>query len=246
MDGVAPDGSPVEVYRALPAEPDLGRLRSVLPAGCSVLDLGAGVGRLANPLAAAGHQVVAVDDSAEMLSWVDGPECIQADIWSLDLGRRFDAVLALSHLVNSSAPQRCVELLGVCRRHLRDGGVLIVQRYPPAWRPTDGSSTNGAVEIRLHDVVGDAGRFSAAVTYSVGSRSWSQPFEAAIVDDSELASLAVATGLIVTGYPDDERAWVLLTTPTQRTTGQQVAGSAAGASVNQSHLVCMGSPRGCR
>lgn len=212
MDGVAPDGSPVEVYRVLRVEPDLGRLRSVLPSGCSVLDLGAGVGRLANPLAAAGHQVVAVDESSEMLAWVDGPERMHADIWSLDLGRRFDAVLALSHLINNPSRERRVELLAACRRHLRDGGVLVVQRYPPAWRPTDGSSTNGAVEIRLHDVVGRNGRFTAAVTYSVGSRSWSQPFEAAIVDDSELASLAVATGLIVTGYLDDERAWVSLTT----------------------------------
>ena len=249
MDGIAPDGSPVAVYRALPAEPDLSRLRSVLPTGCSVLDLGAGVGRLANPLAAAGHQVVAVDESSEMLSHVQGPERIQADIWSLDLGRRFDAVLALSHLINDPSRERRVELLGVGRRHLRDGGVLVVQRYPPAWRPTDGSSTNGAVEIRLHDVVGRNGRFTAAVTYSVGSRSWSQPFEAAIVDDGELASLAVATGLIVTGYLDDERAWVSLTTAPYRPpvpTGQQVAGPATGASVNQSHLVCIGSPRGCR
>ena len=155
-------------------------------------------------------------------------------------------MLALSHLINDPSRERRVELLGVRRRHLRDGGVLVVQRYPPAWRPMDASSTNGAVEIRLHDVVGDAGRFSAAVTYSVGSRSWTQPFEAAIVDDGELASLAAATELIVSGYLDDERAWVSLTTATRRTTGQQVAGSAAGASVNQSHLVCIGSPRGCR
>ena len=210
-DGVAPDGSPVEVYQALLVEPDLGRLRSVLPSGCSVLDLGAGVGRLANPLAAAGHQVVAVDESSEMLAWVDGPERMNADIWSLDLGRRFDAVLALSHLINDPSRERRVELLGVGRCHLRDGGVLVVQRYPPAWQPEDRSSTNGPVEIRLHDVVGRKERFSAAVTYTIDAQAWTQPFEAMVVDDDELTALAAAAGLIVTGYLDEDRAWVTLT-----------------------------------
>ena len=31
MDGVSPDGSPVEVYLALPADPDLVRTRNALP-----------------------------------------------------------------------------------------------------------------------------------------------------------------------------------------------------------------------
>jgi len=62
----APDGSPVEVYLALSPEPDLTRVRSVLHPNCSVLDLGSGAGRIANPLAAEGHEVVAVDKSVEM------------------------------------------------------------------------------------------------------------------------------------------------------------------------------------
>ncbi len=101
MDAVAPDGSPVDVYLALPAEPELGHVRSVLSPGSAVLDLGCGVGRLSNPLAADGHEVVAVDESAEMLAHVIGPEAVLADLWHLDLGRRFDVVLATSHLSRS-------------------------------------------------------------------------------------------------------------------------------------------------
>ncbi len=69
---VAPDGSPVEVCLALPAEPDLSRVCSVLPSLTSVLDLGSGPGRIANPLSAAGHDVVAVDDLSEVLTHVVG------------------------------------------------------------------------------------------------------------------------------------------------------------------------------
>ncbi|HEX3089280.1 MAG TPA: class I SAM-dependent methyltransferase [Ilumatobacteraceae bacterium] len=100
MSGVVPDGSPVEVYLALEPEPDLSRIRSVLPAGASVLDLGSGPGRIANVVAAAGHDVVAVDDSPEILARVVRAETVLGDVWTLDLGRRFDAVLVLSHLID--------------------------------------------------------------------------------------------------------------------------------------------------
>lgn len=152
MDRVSPDGSPVEVYLALPADPDLQVVRSAMSKRCSVLDLGAGVGRLANPLAADGHRVVAVDSSHEMLAHVHGPTTVAADIWSLDLAERFDVVLALSHLINSVSREGRVQLLEVCRRHVRDNGRVIIQRHPPAWTPTDGQGELGEVTVRLHNI----------------------------------------------------------------------------------------------
>ncbi len=116
---------------ALPAEPDLGRVRSVLSADASILDLGSGPGRIANPLAALGHHVVAVDDSPEMLALIVGAEVELGDVRNLHLGRRFDAVLALSHLVNSPARSQRLDLLRTCREHVHDDGVVLVQRYPP-------------------------------------------------------------------------------------------------------------------
>jgi SAM-dependent methyltransferase len=211
MDGVAPDGSPVEVYLAVSPHPDVDRIREMLPVGCSVLDLGAGVGRLANPLAKAGHRVVAVDDSPEMLAHIDGPTPVLADIWSLHLGEHFDAVLALSHLINCTPRTHRVQLLHVCRRHLRYRGVLIVQRYPPTWVPTEGVSASGAVAIRLHDVVQHSGWFTASVTYALDDRSWTQHFDAATVGDEELGELAAQTGFEIGSALDDAGAWVTLT-----------------------------------
>jgi len=61
------DGSPVEVYRRLPAmgEPELAH--ALFPGG-RVLDLGAGTGRIADPLVALGHDVLAVDGRV-LLQW---------------------------------------------------------------------------------------------------------------------------------------------------------------------------------
>jgi SAM-dependent methyltransferase len=211
MDGVAPDGSPVEIYRALPAEPDLSRLRSVISRGASVLDLGSGPGRLTNPLAVDGHQVVAVDDSALMLAHVVGAETVMADIWTLQIGRRFDVVLALSHLINDAARSRRSALLGVCRRHLAEDGIVIVQRYSPGWLPTTNTGNLGEVAIRLHDVsIHGDGSFAAVATYELGGQMWSQRFTAATVDDDELMSLAIENDLQVCGAIGDEVEWVML------------------------------------
>ena len=215
MEGVSPDGSPVEVYLALPADPDLQVVRSVMSERCSVLDLGAGVGRLANPLAIDGHRVVAVDNSPEMLAHVHGPTTVVADIWSLDLAERFDVVLALSHLINSVSRDRRMQLLAVCRRHVRDDGRVVIQRHAPAWIPLDEQGDLGEVTVRLHDVERHAEYFTAATTYTVHGQSWTQRWEATIVDDTELTALAGATGLIVSDQLDEAAAWVVLS-PTKR------------------------------
>jgi hypothetical protein len=46
--------------------------------------------------------------------------------------------------------------------------------------------------------------------YTLGGRSWEQHFEAAIVDDAELAALAAETDLRIECTLDDAAAWVVL------------------------------------
>jgi SAM-dependent methyltransferase len=211
VSDVAPDGSPVDVYLALPFEADLARVRAVIPSDATVLDLGSGPGRLSNPLAAEGHDVVAVDDSGEMLSHVVGASTVLADVWQLELGRTFDVVLALSHLINDRSASRRIELLKMCRRHLADTGVIVLQRFPPDWSPLEESRSIGDVGVRLFDVQPfNDGGFAAAVEYRLGEQTWIQRFEAAIVDDAELNALAAAASLIVRRSLDDEGSWMLL------------------------------------
>ena len=98
---VAPDGSPVDVYRALSGAAEAELIAAALPAGASILELGCGTGRVTHELVARGFRVTAVDESAEMLEHVRGADTVHARIEELDLGQTFDCVLLASHFVNT-------------------------------------------------------------------------------------------------------------------------------------------------
>ncbi|HEY8544167.1 MAG TPA: class I SAM-dependent methyltransferase [Acidimicrobiales bacterium] len=208
LDAVSPDGSPVAVYLALPPGdvPDL--VHAAVRPGGSIVDLGSGPGRMTRPLAALGHPMVAVDDSPEMLEHVGDAERVLADVYSLRLDRRFDGVLAASHLINDPDPARRAALLEVCRAHVADDGVVLVQRLEHP--PTAGVGHVGPVEIELELHRQDGSEFDATVTYRLDGRAWPQPFVARAVDDELLATEAAAAGLRFDRCLDDLRAWCLL------------------------------------
>ncbi|PKV93142.1 methyltransferase family protein [Amycolatopsis echigonensis] len=173
---VTPDGCPVDLYLELPAAGEPEVIHGAIPPGAEVLELGCGTGRVTHPLLALGHPVVAVDESAEMLAHVRGAETVCARIDELHLDRRFPVVVLGSHLVNG--PDR-KELLAAVRRHLTADGQLLVEWHPPAWfdQVADGSGGRlGDVRIALEDVRRDGARLSATVVYSLGGRTWKQPF----------------------------------------------------------------------
>jgi len=116
-------------YRA-----DLGLWRELADAeGGTVLEVGAGSGRVALELAGAGHEVVALDRDAELLAVLRrraeqrglSVATLVADARRFDTGRRFALVIA---------PMQTLQLLGGAagrarfltraRAHLRPGGLL--------------------------------------------------------------------------------------------------------------------------
>lgn len=211
-DGVAPDGSPVAVYLAMPPGRVPEIVHGAVMAGGAILELGSGPGRVTHPLLALGHPVVAVDDSAAMLARVEGAERIVADLFTLDLGRRFAGVLAGSYLVNAPAAGRRAALLEVCRRHVAGDGVVLVQRHEPGWAsaPESGVGEVGPVEIDVEVHARRGPEFDATVTYTLGDRSWVQPHTATAMDDDRLAAEAAAHGLRLDAWLDDRRTWALL------------------------------------
>jgi SAM-dependent methyltransferase len=208
-DAVAPDGSPVAVYLALPVEPADPEFSPVLEAvagrapGCSVLDLGCGVGRLANALAERGFAVTGVDESAAMLAHVrPGVVCIEARLEGLRLGRRFDIVVLASQLVNSGEPRARAAFLRTAAAHVRRTGEVFIEHYDAAWL----RSLFGADE--LERAVGDV-RFAFRVTahrgddfdgrvrYTVGGDTWLQEFSGRVLDDAALRTALAGAGLRV-------------------------------------------------
>jgi SAM-dependent methyltransferase len=210
--GVAPDGSPVEIYRNLPTrgEPEL--IDPAIPPSSSILELGCGTGRVTRVLAERGHHLVAIDNSADMLAALDGVpniEPIEADIVGLDLGRRFGVVLAGSHLINTPAPLGD-EFMATAARHVAEGGSVIMEAYPPGldWHAVVGRrSVAGRVGITVTAAEVDGDRLDATVLYDLDGRSWRQPFSARLLDEAGLRAAVVAAGLRFDRWLDERAGW---------------------------------------
>jgi SAM-dependent methyltransferase len=208
---ITPDGCSVELYSLLQPMGEAEVVHAAVPAGAGLLELGAGAGRVTHQLLELGHPVVAVDESAEMLARIRGAETVRARIEELDLGRRFDAVLLASFLVNTDDPELRRRLLASCRRHVRDGGWVLVQRHPPRWfdDAVEGEGVAGGVVHRLRDLERPGpGLLSATVEYRVGERRWTQSFTAERLDDGQLAAALGEAGLAVDAYLTADGSWV--------------------------------------
>jgi SAM-dependent methyltransferase len=200
---VAPDGSPVAVYLAVPPEPAFTPVLDHLAADASVLDLGCGAGRLTNLLARPGRDVWGVDESPAMLARLSRDVvAVEADLVGLDLGRRFDAVVLASHLVNEADVRSRRGFLEAVATHLAPDGVAYVQRHDPTsdtYRVGTSTqelpTTRGPLRLTLevHERVGTWLR--ATSTMAFPDASWSQAFEAELLDDAAIDGAFAEVGL---------------------------------------------------
>jgi SAM-dependent methyltransferase len=213
---ITPDGCSVEFYAALAPGQEPRIVHDAIPERATILELGAGAGRVTHALLALGHPVVAVDESPEMLERIRDAETVLARIEDLDLGRRFDAVLFASYLLNVPDQEWRRTLLAACRRHVSDNGCVLVQRHEPEWFDTAAPFEHhyddlpqGELVYRMRDVTRPGpGLVSATMEYSIGDRTWTQSFTSQRVDDAQLTDDLGAVGLAVDAYLTDDRTWI--------------------------------------
>ncbi len=138
----------VETYLALAAATDE-----------PILELAAGTGRVAIPLAVAGHQVIGVDRDADALDLARSRwerrdpagsggalELVQADITDVTLGRRFGLViLALNTFVLLDGREAQRRALATVANHLSDEGRAVIDVWLPA--PDDLALYDGRVVL---------------------------------------------------------------------------------------------------
>lgn len=216
---VTPDGSPVAVYLALSPSPEFDPLVEALPGNGSVLDLGCGTGRLSDLLAWLGYEVVAVDESPEMLAHVtDRVEVVCGRIEELDLGRRFDVVVLAGNLVNTAEIEQRTAFLGAVRRHLHDEGRAFVQRYDPGWAANviehGGAAGQVQVHLEVEERVGPV--FAATSTFRLADQSWVQRFRARVVDDEEMRAALGAADLELDSWLGSRWAVVTASRPARK------------------------------
>lgn len=205
------DGCSVELYRRLRPgnEPDI--VASVVARHGSILELGAGVGRITHPLVARGYKVTAVDNSADMLGCIQGALTVLSDIETLDLGRRFDAVMLGSHFINVPDEQCRAALLSTCRQHVKAEGAVLIERHDPdrfaAVRPGPFGETG---DVRhFIDALQIEGSLVHAVLRSVTDDGvWTQSFTTEILDDSQTKAALEAAGLRWVRWLDDRKKWL--------------------------------------
>jgi SAM-dependent methyltransferase len=188
----APDGSPVGLYARLPELGEGEVVAEVLPAGASVLELGCGTGRITRQLVRLGYRVTAVDESAEMLAHVRDAETVQGQIEGLELGRRFDAVVLASNLVNAEpTPRRA--FLETCRRH---ADLVVCEGLPLGWSPEDGETLLGDVVSRLRVAGVEDGVVRGEMEYEAAGETWRHPFAMRVfADEAELGAALADAGL---------------------------------------------------
>jgi len=105
--------------------------------GKRILEFGSGTGKHGRLLAKRGYKVTGIERSAEMVAQAEaapGFSCQQGDICDVQLGKRFDAVLSLFHVVSYQTTNDAVQaVFARAAEHLEVGGVFVFDVwYSPA------------------------------------------------------------------------------------------------------------------
>lgn len=116
------------------ARHDPSEIRDVLRlARGPVLELACGSGRLTLPLAARGHEVVALDNSPALLDLLrerlpadSTVRLVEGDMTAFELGRSFEIIVLGTSSVCLLDADRRAELFACVRRHLAPGGLFHV------------------------------------------------------------------------------------------------------------------------
>jgi SAM-dependent methyltransferase len=113
-------------------------IKEAVPQACTILELGSGTGRHGRLLAGMGFDVHGIERSPEMVSVAKqaAPSgraattgkftCEVGDICAVALGRSFDAVISLFHVISyQTTNEALLAAFRVAAEHLRSGGVFM-------------------------------------------------------------------------------------------------------------------------
>jgi SAM-dependent methyltransferase len=206
------DGCSVEFWKLLPAGVEPSLIASTVPPKGSILELGAGVGRITHPLVELGYRVTAVDNSSEMLAEIRGATTVLSDIEDLTLGTSFDAVVLGSFLIHAPGPGARAALLEVCKRHAKPSGVVLIQHYRDGWLASAIPGFIGekdGIKTFVDDAAQDGRLVRMTLRSEAASGTWTQSFTAETLSQSELDDALTNAGLSFERHLDQGSSWLL-------------------------------------
>lgn len=208
---LTPDGCAVELYARLSVGEEPAIIAAASPPGAHLLELGCGVGRMTRPLLERGFTVTAVDESPEMLERVRGARTVCTPIEALDLGESFPVVLLASFLVHAGDIEVRRGLLRTCRRHLAEGGSVLLQREGADYHenlPRERVDPSGyTVRMVSATPVAD-GVNQVRAEYEFPDARWTQTFLARPLDDAAFEAALAEEGLRTAERLTDDGTWV--------------------------------------
>lgn len=166
-----------------------------------------------------------------MLAYIKGPETVESRIEDLAMGRRFDVVLLMSHLIETPDLDQSRAFLKTCRAHVTDHGQVIIQRDPPdrdytAEPPFKRVVADGCtISMRdLKQISSDVLTFT--LDYQIDDSAWSQSVVTRRVDDDVLKHELALAGLELDGFLVPNRSWVVARRRGERrvTAGNKIGG----------------------
>jgi len=207
-----PDGCSVEFYKRLPYIGDLLDIESSLLSHKSALELGCGTGRLCGRLQQLGLQVTGIDESDAMLAHLPvGVEGINASIETLNLDRRWSAVLLPSHLINHPDDAVRRGFVAAARRHITADGSFYVKRHCPEWISTVRAGplgTSHGVVLHAEGVSRAGDLLSMTIRYETSDATWTQSFTTLALSTREVEQLLTECGFTRFVWLGSKRLWV--------------------------------------
>jgi SAM-dependent methyltransferase len=206
-----PDGCSVDLYRQMPYLGELDEVIGLFTRGTSVLELGCGTGRLCARLVDAGCRVTGVDESAEMLACLpSGVEPVRSSVENLALDKSYDSVLLASHLINHPNPLARQSFARCARRHLKAGGIFILERHDPAWLRSVRAGPAGRIQgisIHVDEVVRDEQLVHMTLRYELSNQVWRHAFSAVALSEAEVEALLGDAGFAEIRWLGEQRMW---------------------------------------
>jgi SAM-dependent methyltransferase len=137
------------------------KLREVRPDARSILELGSGTGRHGRLLASMDFDVHGIEASPEMVAVAQSSDvactsglftCEVGDICKVDLGRSFDCIIALFHVISYQTSDAALQAaFATATKHLAPGGVFLFDVWHGPAVLTQGASKRvKEVEDDLH------------------------------------------------------------------------------------------------